>query len=104
MPARPVRQHVAPVVIVLNEIPVGKAVAIARADARDVDDRHVEEAGRRVDSLNSIGVEGRLIECVRAEGVRLVSLNRPLIVVGRLIERRVRIGELVVSVVLNTVP
>src|SRR5882724_8121979 len=72
------RQHVAPVVVVLYEVALRKADPISDALSGDGDAWDREVAGLAEKALNPILGEDGFVECCRAEVVRPVYLERAL--------------------------
>ena len=85
-------QNVAPVIVVLDEIALGEADAVANALSGDADSRNGEVAGLAEFSLDAILGKNHFVQSVRTEIVRPVHLQGALPVVVRGGELRNDIG------------
>src|SRR5579872_2046641 len=64
-------------VVMLDEVPINKAVADAVSLASDTDGRNVERTGRLSDSFDLHSAEYELVEEIRGKGVGFIHLNGP---------------------------
>src|SRR5208282_581361 len=82
------RQNIAPVVVVLNEIALRETQAVAEVLSGYADDRNGEVAGLVQLALNAIPVKHYIIQGRRIEGVRPVHLEGALPAIVRGIKLR----------------